>query len=95
MLQAEIFEKKPCGNWEIDTFSCFGVILYVASVEGFDWKMQIFGPHDPEFWPAPRPATATFSISTNDWSLIMRLLDSWHHGASAGLWVDYTGIVVS
>ena len=50
---------------------------------GFDRKMPIFGPRF-QFLAGSSHAAAIFSKSARDWSLIMRFLDSWLHGASAG-----------
>ena len=33
MLHAKFF-KKPCAIGEIDTFTCFGPVLYEGSMEG-------------------------------------------------------------
>ena len=49
----------------------------------FDWKMPIFCPKS-QFLAGSSHAAAIFSKSARDWSLIMRFLDSWLHGASAG-----------
>ena len=50
---------------------------------GFDWKMLIFGPRF-QFLAGSSHAAAIFSKSARDSPLIMRFLDSWLHGASAG-----------
>jgi hypothetical protein len=53
----------------------------------FDWKMRIFCPRS-QFLAGSSHAAEIFSKSARDWQLIMRFLDSWLHGASAGYRVD-------
>jgi hypothetical protein len=77
------------GRWEVHASSGkFStqkpLILYGKLHGGVLMGKCKYLAHDPGFWPAALHATATFSMSTNDRSLMMRLLDSWHHGAFAG-----------
>jgi hypothetical protein len=54
---------------------------------GFEWKIPIFCPRS-QLLAGSSHAVAIFPNRTYHWSLIMRFLDSWHHGASAGCRVD-------
>ena len=59
---------------------------------GFDWKMLIFGPWS-QFLAGSSHAAAIFSKSAKDWLLIIRFLDSWLYGASAGYRVGLSNLI--
>ena len=83
MLHAEYFQKNPSLFEKLILLPVLGRFCMRALWRGFDWKMLIFCPKS-QFLAGSSHAAAIFSKSARDSPLIMRFLDSWLHGASAG-----------
>ena len=79
----EIFSKNLALFEKLIFSAVLGRFCMRALWRRFDWKMLIFGPQS-QFLAGSSHAAAIFSKSARDWPLIMRFLDSWLHGASAG-----------
>ena len=83
MLHAEYFQKKPALFEKLILLPVLGRFYMRALWRVFDWKMPIFCPRS-QFLAGSSHAAAIFSKSARYWPLIMRFLDSWLDGASAG-----------
>jgi hypothetical protein len=76
--------SKKIALFEKSTFlPVLGRFCMRALWRRFEWKMPIFCPQT-QFLAGSLHAAAIFSKNARDWPLIMRFLDSWLHGASAG-----------
>ena len=79
----EIFLKNLALFEKSRFLSVLGRFCMRALWREFKWEMPIFCLRS-QFLAGSSHAVANFSKSARDWSLIMRFLDSWLHGASAG-----------